>query len=394
MTQRITLALLLVCSRVCVVRLELETVFKTACIDRVLVLFCPVKGKSGEFLWKYKEYPYDNWQEIGFSSNNTASLSRNMPPKFKDMIHFSQRHLQITSFKPDLSGMYNCQSDNKGQVLHGMFTVVAITCEKAVCEDDDVIIECDLLKYKILLPPGLNQSRELQWKNKRKTLVVMGPNMKVTFQDSSFSNTGSMQEDGALRIRSASKDIDGQRYTCVLHGEIGVTSRRCSVVINVQKCETKINNTCEEDSIDLKCPYYQELATNDRDVRLEWYNGSSMIAMLHTSKGRSILSESLKINRTNGLLTLLSPGVIDSGLYRCKVIRDKVLLAEHSVTLNVTQCPSPTNHQTLTKSVSKGQSKKIRDIFLFLFFAVLVAFVLPFGLYRMVKKKKPHVIFL
>lgn len=368
-------SLLLVFSMFGDVSLELTTVFQAACVNEFLELPCPVQDPSSDSVWKYKREKRDvNWQEIGSFSKNNTSLSQNIPAKFQDMTNVtSNGSLIISSFAKEMTGIYVCQLVNEGQVHHNMFKVVAVNCQKTVCEGDVAIVECDLLKYKNFL--YLNQLKQLVWKQKSTTLVVIGHDMKVTY--TKYPNVGAIQMNGALRIGSASKDIDGQRYTCVVHGEKGVTSRQYSVVVNVQKCQKKITKACEGESIDLKCPYYPPLTTKTKNIRLEWYKGSTKIATVLKDRTTHPDSSLVKINEANGMVTFVSIGDFDNGLYRCKVFRDTVLLAEHSVTLNVTQCrPSPTGHQKPTKEEARAKAEKIRDICLLTFFAVFVCFAI------------------
>lgn len=368
--------------------------FNPVCMNKFLELPCPVKHPSGEHKWRFKEHL--DWHVIGFFSENKTYLSRNIPGKFKDVTNiFVNGTLTISSFTQELSGIYDCQSYNDGQVQHSMVDVVAVNCEKKVCEGDDAIVECDLLKYKNVLA-RLNKPTEIVWKKGKTKLVAMGPDMNVSCQNFSFPNIGAIQEIGALRIGSASKDIDGQRYTCVVHGEEGVTPRRYSVVINVQKCQKKINEACEGESIDLECPYFPPLATNTNDTRLEWFNGSTMIAsMLHNQVHTTSLESPLvKVNETNGMITLVSLGVSDKGQYKCKVFRETVLLAEHNVTLNVTQCLGLTgNHNPMKEVQATHFNEETKDEDRnenALPYGLLILFVVPVCLCYMVIKQRPN----
>ena len=389
--------------------LSFATVFKAVCIKEPAVLSCSVQDTSAkDVTWKYQEPSDTNWHIIWDTSEN--KVNRNAPPKFKNVeVAVVNGSLTISPFSPKLSGVYSCKWDNEGQLVQDLHTVVAVSCEKTVCEGDNAIIPCETLKYKTLIFHRHNL-KEFLWKKENENLVFSGHDMETPYGNPKYRGIG-LTTQGALTIKSVSKDWNGQQLTCVVHEGNGSTPKRYSVTVKVQTCQTMIR-VCQGKSIDLECPYYRWMMDSTEDIRLEWYyRNATKIATL--TKGRTMMIHSHLVKVKGAMITLVSPGLLDSGHYRCKVFNQELLLAEHSVTLNVTNCHTPGirnmskrgdentreskpkpeaggagGHEVENEDMDSARAERILDIVIVVLFCLFVVFGLPILLYRMVKKRR------
>jgi hypothetical protein len=351
---------------------RLATAVMSVCRDEFVDIPCPLPASSAQNTWKYSSGIGRHWQNIASFSKNEAELSSNLSLKFKDVMNvFSNGSLTMSSFHPGLNGIYTC-SDEKERVIH---IVVTVNCGKKVCEGDDSVIECDLLQYRKLI---LNDElRELDWKQQDQTIVVAtGPSgMSLTYHNIKYDKINLSQNvEGALMVKSVDKSMDGQRFTCILHGQTGITPRRSWVTLEVMNCEQN-KEACEMDSVAFKCPY-RYLLTTDLDTeatKLVWFNGSRKIVTFSKDHGHVIHSNSSLINvsDSDGLVTLRSITIFDSGVYRCNVVRKGVVIAEHSVTLNVTPCA----HITQRHDKEQRKAKDVKEILAIILPIISVAVV-------------------
>ncbi|KAK3744498.1 hypothetical protein QZH41_006342 [Actinostola sp. cb2023] len=238
--------------------------------------------------------------------------------------------LVVSSFKTRHNGHYICLNDTTRVI----YNVVSIQCQREICQGDKAIVECGgISQYQ------RNGFEELAWKNDKRTIIRADKLLRTTYVNTMYKGiTLSQKIPGALVVPA--KYLMGvQRYTCVLYDvDAGITPRRSTVTLKTMKCDNNI--TVQENvRVDFKCPYYGMLATHPKAAELVWRKDSRKIVTFLVHGHVSHWNDSSNGYSVNGqLLTIDSVTKRHKGTFTCSVLRDDgVVLAQHNVTLDVTQ---------------------------------------------------------
>ncbi|KAK3744504.1 hypothetical protein QZH41_018274, partial [Actinostola sp. cb2023] len=228
------------------------------------------------------------------------------------------------------NGHYICMNDSKRVI----YNVVSMQCEREICQGDKAIVECGgISQYQ------RNGFEELAWKNDKRTIIRADKLLRTTYVNPMYKGiTLSQKIPGALVVPA--NNLRGVQWlTCVLYDvDAGITPRRSTVTLKTMKCDNNI--TVQENvRVDFKCPYHGMLATHPKAAELVWRKDSRKIVTFLVHGHVSHWNDSSNGYSVNGqLLTIDSVTKRHKGTFTCSVLRDDgVVLAQHNVTLDVTQ---------------------------------------------------------